>query len=419
MQTILHDNNVKSDIFFSIVWQGFKILFLATWVILSAKCLGAEYYGLFNGITGIAFCLSSLSSFGFTYYLLQEGAREPSTLQTLWEKALFVCITGSLIAIISLFCIDIFFNLHIDNFTLLLLAFSELLFIPFTAISASALASQGLVVLGAAIPALAAFVRLAFTTIFWLSSLEKSIENYAYFHSVASFMTGIACVLLTHQKANLIFKITPPKIHDIKKTFLFFVSHSLTNTLGGMDKYLAMKLASPELAGIYTLGLRVTSALIQPIDAAINSLLPRMFKNSLRTAPQLKSIFYYFLAGYIALASLILLIAGDLVFVYMGPDYAQITNSLILFVLLIPATSARLLASSILLTSNQTAKKLVSELIGIICLIIAGIHLIPGNGLDGIVAALLAAEVVQIISSAAFIISSHSPANQQLISKEK
>ena len=84
-------------------WQGLRLALQFAYLVLVARLLGVEGYGVFAGSIALAASLSPLVGWGFYMILVQEVSRSPRRFPEFWAKALWaVAVSGPVMAGIML-----------------------------------------------------------------------------------------------------------------------------------------------------------------------------------------------------------------------------------------------------------------------------------------------------------------------------
>jgi hypothetical protein len=144
-------------------WQGIRMLCLAAWIIVGARVLGADNYGLFSGTVGTASALAGLVGLGGGMLMYQYAAADRSRFARYWKQCLLLCVISA--GPLSL----VFYLLSAGLLSwpaLCLIALSEIVAFPFVTNAAFALSANDRMGWSAALPALNALLRLAAICIF-------------------------------------------------------------------------------------------------------------------------------------------------------------------------------------------------------------------------------------------------------------
>ena len=380
----------------SLFWQGMRVLFLAVWIIGLARLLGAEGYGTYSGIAGIAIALGSFSGLGLGLLLYQDAVIDPELFDQRWSDALWTTIlSGALFAVIFL-AIGFFVFPDISMLTLVAVGITELVFYPMMTTSAFAFASRHKIGWSSAVPALAAFFRCISIALFALSGAQREIDSYVWFHLFATATSSVMVVLLV----NGVLKPEPRpyniKTENLRKGLRFCLSWASTNALTSADKTLVLKIGGGEMAGLYSSSFRFASIFMLPIDALVNAATPKLFLQGAKKHDSSPVIKYVFIAlvAYSVVAGCALITLPEFIIWMLGPSFAAAEQAIKWLSLLIPCYAMRVFSTQILLTSGHVRIKVIAEFGGLCLLLLLGFLLIPAYGLFGAALMLIATEAV-------------------------
>jgi O-antigen/teichoic acid export membrane protein len=369
----------------SLFWQGVRILLLTFWVIALARLLGAEGYGLYSGITGIAVALGCFSGLGLGLAMYQDVVITQQIFSARWQEALWITLISGFFFAFVFIALCAFIFSKISLYTLVAIGFSELIFYPLMTTSAFAFASKLKIGWSSAMPSLMALFRCLAILIFFAVSNRKTIDEYVWYHLAATSMASLLIILLV--KKILRPEPYPLKLNsnNIRKGFSFCFSWASSNSIASLDKPIVLKLGDSEMAGLYSSSFRLATIFMQPIDALVNAATPKLFlsgANNHAGNPFIKYIFVSLIA-YSFIAGIALLTLPKFFIWLLGPSFASAGNTIQLFSLLIPCYAMRVLGTHMLLTSNNFKLKLIAEMAGVCVLITLGAILIPTFGLQG------------------------------------
>lgn len=379
----------------SLFWQGIRIFFLALWIILFARYIGAEGYGIFAGIAGIATTMGSFLGMGAGLVMIQDTNRTPSLFSTLWGKTLSLClISGAVLFVVFIICSKAFL-LHQSIFLIVSIGISELLLFPLATNSAYAFAANNKVGWAASLQGIMAASRLLALLIFLYLEDNRNLITYMWYHLASTLLASLLCLKLVS------IKLTPVKVkykldkHSIFGGFYFCTTLASSSALTSLDKPIVLTLAGPEIAGIYSAICRCVYILIQPIDALIIAAMPKLFRQHSIKENNSNTIKYLFICiiVYGIIAGLLLLLAPDLIVFILGHQFHQAASVLGWCAFLIPCYGIRILITNIFMTSDKVKWKIAIELTGLLTLLALGYFLIGSYGLKGAIFTLLGTEL--------------------------
>lgn len=391
----------------SLFWQGSRLLFLSLWIVLFARCIGAEQYGFFAGISGAATAMGSFVGLGFGLVMFQDAIRSPQLLDELWFKTLTITLLSGVAFLLIFFGLSIFLFPNTSFILLFSIALSELVFFPIMTSAAFAFAAKERTSWASALPTLMASFRLVALVLFLYLGATTDLTTYMRYHLVATLAASTLCVWLVDKKLSIrrmSFKLKPD---DFLKGTYFCATWASGNALGSLDKFAALKLAGPEVSGLYSAAHRFTYILLQPIDALIVAAMPRLFTSKAFTSkatPILKHLFICVIL-YGALAGALISCTPNLLISILGKEFSQLTDVIGWCGLLIPCYGLRTLITNILMACDLVKLKIAIELCGLCIMFSLGALLIPQYGLKGTIAMLVGTEFsLAAISSIIFVI---------------
>ena len=259
-------------------WQGVRLALQFAYLILVARVLGVEGYGVFAGSVALAASLSPLVGWGFGMILVQEVSRSPQRFPEFWAKALrAVAVSGPAMAGMMLVLAQLLLPVNGQWTVILLIAAAELVAMPLVAAGSQAyLAHERLgrtmfnhvqlnLVRLAAVALLAALGRGGLVEFAW-----------AYFGA-----TAVAALLSLAQVSRAFGDPDWPLggLAGRRREGLGFSLSVVANTAHGeLDKTLLLRLGSAAAAGNYSLATRVVAATTTPVVAYVLAMAPRLFR---------------------------------------------------------------------------------------------------------------------------------------------
>lgn len=259
-------------------WQGLRLTLQFTYLILVARMLGANNYGLFAGCVALAASLSPLAGLGFTMIMVKEVARNSESFPIYWARLLrglavsIPLLVGMMLLLAMLF-------LQIDGYweILGLICAAELIAMPY--ITAASVAFQAHQRLGRSVfnHVQLNAVRLIVIASLSLTGHETLIEfAWGYFGATA------CAAILSLIQVGLAFGAPlwrQSRISGELREGLGFSLNILANSAHGeIDKTLLLRLGTASAAGNYSLAGRIITAANMPLSAYIISAVPRLFR---------------------------------------------------------------------------------------------------------------------------------------------
>lgn len=371
----------------------FKVLLLNTarlivqlaWVIVLARTLGAHGYGEFSGVAGLALSISGLVGAGLGLRMYQDVAREPSALGVRWAQASRT-LWWTAIALWMLFvALGTTWFSHVAIVVIALIAAAELVATPMAMHVAFAYSAKARMGDAAAVPVLMSLARLLAALALMGLTSEPDMRAYAFMHMT----TTLLCAWLLWIRCWLVLR--PDRSEAVLEPGALREGATLSAVwttglaLTSLDKALALRLGTADLAGHYAAASRFATLLMLPMDALMTAVLPRLFRAGRDQGRSLRSLSWLPLAAlaYGMAAGLVLWSCVELVPSLLGRDFDLAVPALEILALYVPAYSMRVLAANILLGFGWRAWRLACEFVALVCLALLMALLIPASGLQG------------------------------------
>lgn len=378
-------------------WQAIRLILQFAYLVLVARVLGVEGYGLFSGIIAIAASLSPLVGLGFGTILVKEVSRVPDRFPVYWAKTLRATAL-SIPAMLTVMFLLAYALLPPDGLwpVVILVAMAELVAVPFMV--AGSLAYQAHEQLGRTVfnhiqMNLARFVAIAILA----AAGRNNLLEFAWVYFGA---TSLAALLSLAQVRRA---FGPPTWQhssiagQAKEGMSFSLSVLANSTHGEIDKTLLLRLSSADIAGAYSIANRVVSAASIPLVTYVLAVAPRLFRSgefgintSARVALQLllPVLIYGALAG-----GGVFVIAPWLPHIF-GNDF-MLSASIIKALAVLPLlTGISLMLLAVLSSSNAQHVRVWLEIISLGVNVSLNVALIPTFGAFGAVWAVLASQSI-------------------------
>ena len=263
---------------FATAWQSVRLTLQFTYLILVARVLGVEGYGIFAGSVALAASLSPLVGWGFGMILVQEVSRSPQRFPEFWAKALLaVAVSGPAMAGVMLALAPLLLPVDGHWTVILLIAAAELLAMPL--VVAGSLAFQAHERLGRTIfnHVQLNIIRLAAVALLAALGWGGLVEfAWAYFGATAC-AAMLSLVQVNRALGNPDW--TRGGLVGRRREGLGFSLSVVANTAHGeLDKTLLLRLGGAAAAGNYSLANRIVSAATTPLVAYVLAIAPRLFR---------------------------------------------------------------------------------------------------------------------------------------------
>lgn len=374
-------------------WQGLRLLLQFAYLVLVARVLGVEGYGVFSGSVALAASLSPLVGWGFSMILLQEVSRSSERFPQLWAKTIWaIAITGPILVGTLLAVAPLL--LPVDSYwtVIILVAAAELLAMPL--IAAGSVAHQAHERLGRTIfnHVQLNFVRLG--TVVLLSLMgQHELITFAWAYFVATAAVALLSLLQVHLTYG------PPDWSQrsldgrLREGFGFSSSLLASTALSEFDKTLLLRIDSATAAGNYSVASRIVSAATIPLISYILAAMPRLFRErecgtvttlARRLLPPI--VIYGIGAGFA------MVFFGPLLPLIFGDSFTEATNLICWLAPLPLLTGVALLSLNVLSVSGLQRTRVLIESSVLVISIVLNVLLIPSMGVLGSAVAVLASQ---------------------------
>lgn len=386
----------------TLFWQMIRIGMLALWMLVTARLLGPEGYGMYTGLASLAIAVGALTGLGLGFIMYQGTIHNPERFSGYWKNALAVALaSGCLLS--ALFSVFGEGQVPGASHTLLLaIGTSEILLFPLVTVSAFAFSAHDRLGWATILPAMAAMLRLAGNLLFYWMTPSFDVEHYVWYHASATGVSALISLTLVEQ----LLAPSKAKIAINRKDFtegLGFACGWLgSNALTSLDKTFALKFGSPEVAGIYSIAYRFVTILAQPIDALLAAALPRLFAQGATPTkhPRLLALLISAALGYGAISGLLIWLSAPFIPQLLGDAFAPAVQIIRVLAIVIPFYGLRVAISQILIGRRQKKAKSLIELLAIILLLALSALFVPKLGAIGAAYSCLGSEAFLALGTA-------------------
>lgn len=374
-------------------WMGVRVAAQALWVVMIARAIGPDGYGLFAGMAGLASALGALTGLGFGVLMLQDTSRDRANFPVAWKRALLLASgSGAVLWVLYLAIAPALIQTRIGILPFAAVGLPELICFPLTVLASYAFQAHERMGWAGALYVLIPVGNLLAAGAFLLWAKAPALEFYLPFHAAASVLAAVCAIALVR------VLLSPPAVpfslqrRDVREGFGFSLMRLVETGMTSLDKTLVLKLAGSEVAGIYSSAYRLVAVLAIPATSLGMAALPRLFRTYeqgrepharlVRTLVGITFV-YGILAGFAAWA------LSDILPFLLGQSFgpaAQAARWLALSPLLYGFYA---LGCNVLVTSRRRYLRVFAQAAGIALLLIAALLCVPGFGLKGAVAMLL------------------------------
>lgn len=379
----------------ALFWQLARVGSQALWLLAIARKLGAQGYGTFAGVTGLATFLGAFSGLGLGLLLLRIVARDPTRFGAYWHNGLRWTLTsGTGLAVVFL-AMSLFVNRTSTEITALMaIGISEAVLFPLISFCSFAFNAHERSGFAAALPALAALSRLAGAIIFLVLPVAPTITAYSLIHLGATLVAAFGAVTITQSILRPTKASEPVSRSDLVDGLGYSSVWAVTNALTSLDKTLVLHFAGGTVAGIYASAYRLITIFALPVDALAMSALPRVFRHHADpyARRRLIGIVLACSLAFSFVAALLVQLAAVVLPWLLGPSFNDAVVAARMLAWLLPAYALRMLAGNVLLGLDGQWLRLLIESSGVALLCVFAWIFVPAYGLVGASRMIIATE---------------------------
>lgn len=378
----------------------------AVTVILLARVLGPQEFGLLVGITGLAMIVGTLSWLGGSYLMLETVTREPAAFGSAWSATRHsVAWSAGVLLLLFLAFAAPLLQVSAALSLLLALGLAEILCYPLVYASGFAFQAHQRQGWANSLPALMAVARLLAALLFMACMPRPALADYALFHLAASLLCAGLALLVVQRQLRPGAARARYGLPDLRRGMGYLAGGLSLNAYGEADKILAVRALGTGPAAAYAIAYRVVTMLVMPAAALVQVAQPRMFRHAqagerTELARLLGRIALAGL-GYTALATVVAWLAAPLLLPLLGSAYAAAVGAARILVLLLPLMFLRLLAVTVLTSLGHPGRRAGLEVAAIGLMALAIHAAAPRFGLAGVIGSVLAVELLLLLALAA------------------
>lgn len=388
-------------------WQGVRIALQIAYLVLVARILGAEGYGVFSGSVALAASLSPLVGLGFGLILVKAVSRAPAAFPEHWGRALItLAVTAPVLAAAMLLLAPYLLPVQGRWAVIVLIAAAELVAMPF--VTTCSLIFQAHEQLGRTIfnHVQLNVARLAVVAGLAIAGRGSLLEfAWGYFGA-----TALAAVVSFWQVCRAFGRpVWRPGgiVSEAWEGLAFSLSVVANSAHGELDKTLLLRLDTAAATGNYSLATRVVSAATTPLIAYVLAAVPRLFREGEQGVAAAAGLARQLLPpillyGVLATAGIILC-APVLPWVF-GTDFSAalpLVGWLAPLPLLVGTSQ---LGLNVLSSSGRQRTRVLIEGAGLVANVALNVALIPAWGAQGAVAAMLASQTLLVLLPVATVV---------------
>ncbi|MEQ5837397.1 oligosaccharide flippase family protein [Marinobacter sp. NFXS9] len=376
---------------------GLRLLLQAGNLLLVARMLGPDFFGIFAGIAALAVLLGTLSTFGTQLVLLGEVSKDPRNRDGVLSYAIP---TTMLFAgfMLLLYLGLMLFWLSEDEVTwpvVLAIGLAEIVLQPLFGLMSTEHHALGRVARAQLLQNGPLVLRLIMAVIIFYFELSPVLDIYAVGYLLASIIVLLlgACCLPKRWPGCRCWHM--PSNDQWSRAFGYAAVNISKAGPAELDKTLAAKLLAMDVAGVYAAAARVVGAITLPVTALTLSALPRLFRENAEQhfgSWRLLKWMYSLALLYALILSAVLWIFAPILGELFGRQYAGIGDIIRWFCLAPPGIAVRLIAGNVLMATGKPWFRVGFEVIGLGLLVLVGIWLAPNFGAKGMALAVVCSE---------------------------
>lgn len=386
--------------------RGGVVVIRGIYMILLARTLGVEDLGLFTGIIALIHLLLPFLGIGSDSLLIKHISRDPKSYSgSLFSTLTYYLISGIVLSL-GLFFINSF--LLSDPFTVYLflsLVGAEFLF-KLANMTGRVFQAFELMLGASVMWFLTSFTRLVALLLFLIFE-GQTIENWSLWYFGGAFVITLILFAVIIIRFGKISKAdsSSGSTMTIKRGFAFALSESMDNTYSDADKFLLLKMASEQAAGLYSAAYQFVKLADLPVRSLLNTTFAAFFrqgKQGMYASVSFAKKLLPYTIGIGLIMSLGLFVAAPLVPWILGESYANSVN-ILRWLAIVPLLQAmyRVFADALSGAGKQVLRVKV-QVVAVIINVGLNIILIPLYSFSGAVLATLISEFF-LLSAFAFI----------------
>lgn len=381
-------------------WQGVRLVLQFAYLVLVARLLGAEGYGLFAGIVALAASLSPLVGLGLETILVKEVARSPTSFPRAWAKAIWAVGVSAPILVVGMLILA-FFLLPADGnwAVVVLVALAELVAMPLIVLAS--LAYQAHERLGRTI---FNHVQMNLSRLAVIATLAMMGRDSLHEFAWAYFGATVLAAGLSLAQVRRAFGTGDWRrggiARQVREGLGFSLSAMASTAHGEIDKALLLRLGGAAETGHYSLASRVLSAATTPLIAYILAAIPRLFREGESGIVQTTRLALRLLPPillYGGLVALGILACAPLLPLVFGSDFAEALRLLYWLAPLPLLIGMSKLSLTLLSASGHQRLRVMFEGVALVINIALNLMLIPFHGAEGAAMAMLASQALLVV----------------------
>ena len=354
---------------------GLRLLIQAGTLLLVARMLGPNEFGIFAGVAALAVLIGTFSTFGTHLVLLGEMSKDPHQREHILSYAVpTTLISGSLLFALYLgICKLLFADILLPLSISICIGVTEIILLPLYVLPTMEFLALGKTARSQLITIFPLGLRMLVAIGILISSTTEPLLIFAWLYMAIALL---ALVLMKWNKSSAWLSVKQWRIATRAELKHSAGYAALAMTAAGpseIDKMLAVKLLPLGVTGVYIAASRVIGAATLPVIALLLSAMPRLFRYRTEKEHQshhlIKWVFFTILLYGLILTGLLWLTA-PLIEKLFGEKYVGIAQMVQFLCLVTPGMALRQASSSILMTLGLPWVRAMIEFLGMLALVL-------------------------------------------------
>lgn len=376
---------------------GMRLVGQAGTLLIVARVLGPQQFGVFAGVAALAVMLGALASFGTNVLVLSEVSKDPARRRNVLPYAIPLTLgCGTILLAVYVTIINVAFQSAGVAFeVLILIGSAEMLLQPLLAVVSAEHLGLGRVARSQLLVILPLMLRLVAALLIFIVACADPLGAYSYAYFSASLFAFAFAMVTLPERWPTLQKWRVPRLNELGAAASYALINITATSPSELDKTLAIKALSLEASGLYSAGARILGAGMLPISAMMLSALPQLFRAERGPLKQAQRMTRWVISAALvysfAFALLIWILAPAFTWVF-GAGYQGIDIVIRSLALAAPGMAVRMAAGGVVMTLGKPMMRAGFEVSGLLLLIVATATLVPRYGVVGMALALACSE---------------------------
>lgn len=346
---------------------GCRVLVQAASLVLLARLLGAGEFGRFAATAAVGAITIGFATLGTHLTLLRDMSRDEAGDQL--PKALTTTVVGSVaMSVVFLGLTSLLISPPVEM--IIAIGLADVLIQPLLQVLSVPHHARGRPAVAQAILILPMLLRALWIGVLTLWGGAAPLHLFLAGYVASSLIALVIAVrvLPSLQTQSWQWGFTPRR--KLAENSGYALLSATAIAPGEIDKALAARFMDPADAGIYSATTRVAAAALMPVTALMLALIPYLYRGDASIRGN-RLVMVALVAGYGALAGVLLTIASPAIEALFGSTFAGLSAGISIFAWVLPAMCLRIVASNLLMTQDHPWVRAGVELLGVGLLILA------------------------------------------------